>query len=147
MERLLIYVGGRERNNATNCSSDVRIRSHVPKRGLCGLEMFECGERVYEMQLATSPLLCAGKIVCSWRDTDGDNDSNKEAIMEITGMVPSLREVIILAFEPMLASRYLRPRQTWQGLQGCMNKSRSFDFVVTQRISGFEITDAASGLG
>lgn len=77
----------------------------------------------YEMQLATSPLLHAVKIACSQRDTDGDDDYNSEAIMEVTGMAPNLEKVTVLALQPMLANRFRRPRQRWQGLPGYTNKS------------------------
>ncbi|KAH6613824.1 hypothetical protein C7974DRAFT_466356 [Boeremia exigua] len=76
----------------------------------------------YEMQLAKSPVLHAVKITCSRRDTDGDDDYNAEAIMEIAGMAPNLKKVTVLQLQPMLANRFIRPRQPWLGLPGYTKK-------------------------
>lgn len=76
----------------------------------------------YEMELATSPSLYAVKVPCSRRDTDGEDDFNSEALMELTRIAPNLREVTVLSLQPMLANRHRRPRQLWQGLPGCTNK-------------------------
>ncbi|KAJ4296815.1 hypothetical protein N0V90_006863 [Kalmusia sp. IMI 367209] len=73
----------------------------------------------YEMELATFPSLYRVKVACALRDTDGDDDFNLEAIMEVVaGLAPNLKEVIILNLFPSLSSRYRRSRESWQGLPG-----------------------------
>lgn len=42
--------------------------------------------------------------------------------MELTGIAPNLRKVTVLALIPMLANRYMRPRQSWEGLPGYTNR-------------------------
>lgn len=79
----------------------------------------------YEMELATSPSLYRVKAACSWRDSDGDDDFNQEAIMElVTGLAPNLKEVIVLDLFPILSNRYLRERESWHGLPGFTGKTR-----------------------
>lgn len=73
----------------------------------------------YEMELATSPSLYRVKLACAPRDTDGDDDFNLEAMMELTtGLSPNLKEVIILNLLPGRSLRSVRPRGSWQGLPG-----------------------------
>ncbi|KAL1846782.1 hypothetical protein Daus18300_014152, partial [Diaporthe australafricana] len=48
------------------------------------------------MALATSPCLYSVKVACSWRDSDGDDDFNHEAMMEpVASLAPNLKEVVI----------------------------------------------------
>ncbi|KAJ8069833.1 hypothetical protein OCU04_000247 [Sclerotinia nivalis] len=73
----------------------------------------------YEMELATSPSLYRVKLACAPRDTDGDDDFNLEAMMELTtGLAPNLKEVIILNLLPGRSLSSVRPRGSWQGLPG-----------------------------
>ncbi|KAH8726762.1 hypothetical protein GQ44DRAFT_792255 [Phaeosphaeriaceae sp. PMI808] len=73
----------------------------------------------YEMKLATSPSLYRVKIACARRDSDGDDDFNLEAMMELTtGLAPNLKEVTILNLFPGRSLSSVRPRGSWQGLPG-----------------------------
>lgn len=55
----------------------------------------------YEMELATSSSLYAVKVACSQRDSEGDDDFNQEAIMElVTELAPNLNEVTVLNLYP-----------------------------------------------
>lgn len=73
----------------------------------------------YEMELATSPSLYRVKLACARRDTDGDDDFNLEAMMELTtGLAPNLKEVTIVNLSPARSLRSVRPRGSWQGLPG-----------------------------
>lgn len=79
----------------------------------------------YEMELATSPLLYRVKVRCSQRDTDGDDDFNQEAMMELAaGVAPNLTEVVILNLFPGGSGRSRRPRGTFQGLPGSTGVKR-----------------------
>ncbi|KAF1948509.1 hypothetical protein CC80DRAFT_498161 [Byssothecium circinans] len=78
----------------------------------------------YEMELATSPSLYRVKLACALRDTDGDDDFNLEAMMELAaGLAPNLKEVIILDLYPSGSCRYRRSRESWQGLPGFTGKA------------------------
>ncbi|KAF2663624.1 hypothetical protein BT63DRAFT_429908 [Microthyrium microscopicum] len=73
----------------------------------------------YEMELATSPSLYRVRVACGRRDSDGDDDFNLEAVMELTtGLAPNLKEVTILSLIPYGSFRSTRPRGSWQGLPG-----------------------------
>jgi hypothetical protein len=73
----------------------------------------------YEMELATSPSLYRVKLACGDRDTDGDDDFNLEAIMElVTGLAPNLKDVTILYLIPQGSNRLTRARESWYGLPG-----------------------------
>lgn len=73
----------------------------------------------YEMELATSPSLYAVKITCAQRDSDGDDDFNLEAMMElVTGLAPNLNEVTVLSLFPGGSLRSVLPRGLWQSLPG-----------------------------
>lgn len=75
--------------------------------------------RPYEMELATSPSLYRVKVACAERDSDGDDDFNLEAMMELTnGLAPNLKEVTVLNLLPGLSQRSVRPRESWSGLPG-----------------------------
>ena len=79
----------------------------------------------YELELVTSPSLHRVKATCSNRDTDGDDDFNHEAMMELVGgLAPNLKDITILALQPMLSPRYMRPRDVWKGLPGYNGKSK-----------------------
>lgn len=70
------------------------------------------------MELATSLSLYRVKLACAPRDTDGDDDFNLEAMIELTtGLVPNL-EVIILNLFPGRPLSSVRRRGSWQGLPG-----------------------------
>jgi hypothetical protein len=61
----------------------------------------------YEMELATSPSLYRINVVCAWRDSDGDDDFNLEAAMDLaSGLAPNLREVSIVEIWPIGCWRY-----------------------------------------
>jgi hypothetical protein len=74
----------------------------------------------YEMALATSPCLYSVKVICSERDSQGDDDFNQEAMMELAaGLTPNLKEVVIVNLYPENSWRYYRrPRESWRGLPG-----------------------------
>ncbi|KAF2675750.1 hypothetical protein K458DRAFT_437773 [Lentithecium fluviatile CBS 122367] len=73
----------------------------------------------YEMELATFPSLYRVKLTCALRDTDGDDDFNLEAMMElVAGLAPNLKEVIVLDLHPIGSWHYYRPRESWKGLPG-----------------------------
>ncbi|KAI9657888.1 MAG: hypothetical protein M1829_006850 [Trizodia sp. TS-e1964] len=74
----------------------------------------------YEMALATSPCLYSVKVECSERDSQGDDDFNQEAVMELAaGLAPNLKEVVIVNLYPENSRRYdARPRDFWKGLPG-----------------------------
>lgn len=77
----------------------------------------------YEMELATSPSLHRVKVACGWRDTDGDDDFNQEALMDlVSGLAPNLKDVTVLRLLPMLSMRYVRARDDWKGLPGYSSK-------------------------
>lgn len=79
----------------------------------------------YEMALATSPSLCSIKVRCTWRDSNGDDDFNHEAVMELAaGLAPNLKEVRVVCFFPYIrAALQRRPRGTWRGLPGFIPNS------------------------
>lgn len=74
----------------------------------------------YEMALATSPCLYSVKVICGERDSQGDDDFNQEAMMELAaGLAPNLKEVVIVNLFPENSWRYdRRPRESWRGLPG-----------------------------
>jgi hypothetical protein len=73
----------------------------------------------YEMELATSPSLYRVKLACGRRDTDGDDDFNLEAMMElVAGLASNLKEVTILHLIPQRSNRLTRARESWHGLPG-----------------------------
>lgn len=79
----------------------------------------------YEMALATSPSLCSIKVRCAWRDSNGDDDFNHEAVMELAaGLAPNLKEVVVVYFVPYIRTvLQRRPRGTWRGLPGFVPNS------------------------
>lgn len=79
----------------------------------------------YEMELATSPSLYMVKAICSQRDSDGADDFNLEALMElVTGLAPNLSEVVVLNLLPGGSARSNRPRKSWQSLPGFAPRKR-----------------------
>ncbi|TEY66789.1 hypothetical protein BOTCAL_0132g00220 [Botryotinia calthae] len=73
----------------------------------------------YEMALATSPSLYRVKLTCALRDTDGYDDFNLEALLELTaGLATNLKQVIVLNLVPACSLRSVRPRGSWQRLPG-----------------------------
>jgi hypothetical protein len=78
----------------------------------------------YEMELATSPSLYRLDVVCAWRDSDGDDDFNLEAAIDLaSGLAPNLKEVSFFELWPIGCWRYdRRRRELWQGLPGLTGK-------------------------
>jgi hypothetical protein len=74
----------------------------------------------YEMELATSPSLYRLDVVCAWRDSDGDDDFNLEAAMDLaSGLAPNLKEVSFFELWPIGCWRHdRRRREPWTGLPG-----------------------------
>jgi hypothetical protein len=73
----------------------------------------------YEIELATSPSLYRVKLACGLRDTDGDDDFNLEAMMElVAGLAPNLKDVTILYLIPERSTKLIRARESWHGLLG-----------------------------
>lgn len=78
----------------------------------------------YEMELATSPSLYRFKLATGPRDTEGDDDFNLEAMMElVSGLAPNLKEVVVVGLVPMLSRRGFRVREPWHGLPGFTGKA------------------------
>lgn len=74
----------------------------------------------YEMALATSPCLYKAQVRCAWRDSNGDDDFNEEAMMELAaGLAPNLKELVVVGLQPPIpfVKRH-RPRGPWRGLPG-----------------------------
>ena len=72
-----------------------------------------------EMALATSPNLHSLRIACARRDSDGDDDFNLEAIMELATMAPNIKHVSIINLQPYDTRQFDRRRRgEWQGLPG-----------------------------
>lgn len=77
----------------------------------------------YEMELATSPCLYRVKVVHAPIDTDGDDDYNLDAVMELAaGLAPNLKEVTILNLHPTASWHYHHIRDPWKGLPGYPGK-------------------------
>lgn len=90
----------------------------------------------YELELATYPALHRVKVGCSQRDTNGDDDFNLEAVMElVAGLAPNLKEIVILSLHPAASRRYVRRRDEWQGLPGFSGKTKGF--LTTLQIKGW----------
>lgn len=81
----------------------------------------------YEIALAMSPCLTKAQIRCNWRDSNGDDDFNQEAIMElVAGLAPNLKDIVIIGLNPPIPLlKRCRPRGVWRGLPG---------FVINQSI-------------
>lgn len=76
----------------------------------------------YEMALATS--LYTVRVACASRDTEGEDDFNLEATMELAARLsPKLKEVEISSLQPILSHRYGRRREAWRGLPGFTGKT------------------------
>jgi hypothetical protein len=91
----------------------------------------------YEMELATSPSLYRVKLACGWRDSDGDDDFNLEAMMELTaGLAPNLKEVTVSTLHPYHSWRYDRSRGPWQGLPGYTEAVGSLTSLSLKGYSG-----------
>jgi hypothetical protein len=73
----------------------------------------------YEMELATSPLLYKVKFMCTFRDSDYDDDFNEDAVMElVAGLAPNLKEVIHVDIMAYRSGSDYRRKETWHGLPG-----------------------------
>ena len=74
----------------------------------------------YEMALATSPSLYSVQVRCAWRDSNGDDDFNQEAMMElVAGLAPNLKQLVVANISPYMRSAHQRrPRGLWRGLPG-----------------------------
>lgn len=70
--------------------------------------------------LATSPYLHKVQLRRAWRDSNGYDNFNQEAIMELmAGLAPNLKEFVVINLSPPLSSLdRRRPRGSWQGLRG-----------------------------
>ncbi|XPS93562.1 hypothetical protein M3J09_002907 [Ascochyta lentis] len=78
----------------------------------------------YEMELATSPCLYKVKVVHAPIDTDGDDDYNLDAVMELAaGLAPNLKKVTILDLYPTGSWHHHHIRDPWKGLPGYPGKS------------------------
>lgn len=90
----------------------------------------------YELELATYPALHRVKVECSRRDTNGDDDFNQEAVMElVAGLAPNLKEVTILSLSPAASQRYSRRRDEWRGLPGFTSKIKGS--LTTLQLKGW----------
>lgn len=73
----------------------------------------------YEMELATYPSLYRLRVSCAMRDTNGDDDFNEEALMELVAqLAPELKEVTVLSLFPRHSNRLRRVRDSWRSLPG-----------------------------
>ncbi|KAI9713617.1 MAG: hypothetical protein M1820_001000 [Bogoriella megaspora] len=91
----------------------------------------------YEMALATSPCLYSVQVRCAWRDSNGDDDFNQEAMMElVAGLAPNPKEVIVVNVSPyMRSAQRRRPRGQWRGLPG-FNRSSSKGSLTSLSLLG-----------
>jgi hypothetical protein len=73
----------------------------------------------YGMELATSPLLYKVKLICTYRDSDYDDDFNEEAIMDLAAeLAPNLKEIINVNIMAYRSGRDHRRKETWHGVPG-----------------------------
>lgn len=73
----------------------------------------------YGMELATSPSLYKVKLICTYRDSDYDDDFNEEAIMDlVAGLAPNLKEIINVNIMAYRSGRDYRRKESWHGLPG-----------------------------
>ena len=73
----------------------------------------------YEMELATSPLLYKVKVMCTFRDSDYDDDFNEDAVIDLAaGLAPNLKEIIIVNIMAYRSGSDYRRKETWHGLPG-----------------------------
>lgn len=81
----------------------------------------------YEMALATSPCLYKAQVRCAWRDSNGDDDFNQEAMMELAaGLAPNLKELVVVELQPPISLlNRRRPRGPWRGLPGFVPGKRT----------------------
>ncbi|KAI8624406.1 hypothetical protein F5Y19DRAFT_318282 [Xylariaceae sp. FL1651] len=91
----------------------------------------------YEMALASSPCLYSVKVECCQRDSEGDDDFNQEAMMElVAGLAPNLKEVAVVNLTPENSQRYYRrPREPWRGLPGFVS-GRSIGSLTSLSLLG-----------
>ncbi|KXX83291.1 hypothetical protein MMYC01_200299 [Madurella mycetomatis] len=88
------------------------------------LRSLRCGAPdPHEMAIATSPCLHSVKVRYAWRDSDGQDDYNEEAMQElVAGLAPNLKEVHMIRIAPSPTARSIRrlpfPRAPWPGLPG-----------------------------
>lgn len=77
----------------------------------------------HEMSIASSPCLHSIKVRYAFRDTNGQDDYNGEAILElIAGLAPNLKEVRMIQVTPGQSGQSIAnlgiPRKPWRGLPG-----------------------------
>ncbi|GAB1309950.1 hypothetical protein MFIFM68171_00160 [Madurella fahalii] len=77
----------------------------------------------HEMAIATSPCLYSVTVRYAWRDSNGQDDYNEEAMRElVAGLAPNLKEVRMVHLIPGQTMRAIRrldvPREPWLGLPG-----------------------------
>ena len=73
----------------------------------------------YEMELATSPSLYRVKLICTYRNSDYDDDFNEEAVMDLAaGLAPNLKEIINVNIMAYRSGRDHRHKEKWHGLPG-----------------------------
>ncbi|GAB1319716.1 Kinase subdomain-containing protein [Madurella fahalii] len=88
------------------------------------LRSLRCGAPdPHEMAIATSPCLHSIKVRYTWRDSDGQDDYNEEAVRElVAGLAPNLKEVRMVHLVASRTSRSIRrltlPRAPWPGFPG-----------------------------
>lgn len=88
------------------------------------LRSLRCGvPDPHEMAIATSPCLHSAKVRYAWRDSDGQDDYNEEAMQElVAGLAPNLKEVHMIHMAASPTARSIRrrsfPRAPWPGLPG-----------------------------
>ena len=79
----------------------------------------------YEMELATSPSLYKVKLICTYRDSDYDDDFNEEAIMDLAaGLAPNLKEIINVNIMAYRSGRDHRRKESWHGLPGSRHETK-----------------------
>ncbi|KAJ8113236.1 hypothetical protein OPT61_g4593 [Boeremia exigua] len=90
----------------------------------------------YEMELATSPCLYRVKVLHAPIDTDGDDDYNMNAVIELAaGLAPNLKEVAILNLYATGSWHYHHIRAPWKGLPGY--PSRFLKSLTSLSLNGF----------
>ncbi|PSR77951.1 hypothetical protein BD289DRAFT_444594 [Coniella lustricola] len=90
----------------------------------------------HELALATSPRLHSLKVKCCRRDSSGRDDFTQEAIMDLVGLAPNLKEVEVINLGPGRSWNYNRPRGRWQGLPGIDAGSPAIGSLISLSFRG-----------
>ncbi|CAH0053704.1 unnamed protein product [Clonostachys solani] len=91
----------------------------------------------YEMALATSPRLYSARLYCTWRDSEGNDDFNHEAMRDLTaGLAPNLKEVTVVKLWPMRSNKHTWRRGRWNGLPGYITDGKMIGSLTSLSLVG-----------